>query len=161
MKIPHTLHSTIIVLAAIASMLFASCSKDTPAKPKTATELISQAPWHWTKKQLSNKGGAPVEQPLSDVQKSAVYTFKADGTFTVVGNADGSTTVGTWAVTDAKTFTLTTTDEDGKTVTGSIGFTVSETTFVMTIVGTFYSPDPNGTATSLVWDTQISTFNHL
>lgn len=159
MNIRHTLNNTFILLATIASIFVSSCSKDAPSKPKTAAELISQAPWHWIKKQLAKNGGAPVEQTLYDVQKNAVYTFKADGTFTIVGNADGSTTVGTWAIADAKTLTLTTTDEDGKVVTGTIGFTVTETTFVMTMIGTFYSSTPDGA--TVTWDTQISTFSHV
>lgn len=159
MNIAQTYTKTLFLIITSASLLLSACSKDSPPKTKTAAELISQAPWKWVKKQLAKDGGAPVEQTLFDVQKNAVYTFKADGTFTIVGNADGSTTVGTWTVTDAKTLTIATTDDDGKPVTGSIGFTVSETTLVWTMVGTFYSI--NGDGTSVKWDTQISTFSHL
>jgi hypothetical protein len=123
-----------------------SCKKDTTNNqrpPKTNAELIAASSWNWSGQQFKNQDGSLVDQTLSTTQKTDVYTYKADGTFSTTRGGTGISS-GTWKLTSDTQLQLTYVDDTGTTVTPTFAFTVSATKFVLSTLTQFQAPDNVG-----------------
>ena len=77
-----------IVILAISVLVFSACKKDSDNdKPKTNTDLLTQASWKFSS--ASASGFGDVSSQVPDCYKDNIYTFVADGT----GSTDESTNV--------------------------------------------------------------------
>jgi hypothetical protein len=103
-----------IILAAV-SINMQSCKKDTTNNqppPKTNAQLIAESSWTWSAQQFKNQDGSLVDQILTTTQKTDVYAYKADGTFSTTR---GTTIInsGTWKLTSDTQLQLTYVDDNG------------------------------------------------
>jgi lipocalin-like protein len=77
-----------IVILAILALVFSACKKDSDKdKPKTNTDLLTQASWKFSS--ASASGFGDVSSQIPDCYKDNTYTFVSDGS----GNTNESTNV--------------------------------------------------------------------
>jgi hypothetical protein len=152
------------IFLSVLAFFFAltSCSKgpevNPPVKVKTTTELITQKSWNWSSLEFKDQSGNAVPQNLTTGQTSAVYTFKPDGTFTITGNADGSTTTGTWKLIDNDTFQFIVNTASGP-ITQNFTVKVDEKTLVLASSDQFQYLDPK-TSKVVTYYGKAATYNH-
>lgn len=106
----HVKKVTAVLLLAICSAFFFSCSKDNDSepepKPLTPGETLASTPWETTS--AKNNKGEKVALNDANVSNFVGFAyFKADGTFTMFNLDDSPKMHGDWSVSaDGKTRTI-------------------------------------------------------